>query len=90
MVQMCSYATLFAHVDAWQWRTDMIWFDKLNVVATPNYYVQKLFSNNKGTNVVPITENEKPVTGKDSLYSSAVIDKQKGELIIKIVNIASV
>ncbi|HEX3166506.1 MAG TPA: alpha-L-arabinofuranosidase C-terminal domain-containing protein [Chitinophagaceae bacterium] len=89
IVQMCSYAPLFAHVDAWQWRPDLIWFDNLDVVATPNYYVQKLFSNNKGTDVVAITENEKPVAGKDSLYSSAVIDKQKGELIIKIVNIAS-
>ena len=89
IVQMCSYAPLFAHVDAWQWRPDLIWFDNLRTVATPNYYVQKLFSNNKGTDVVAITENEKPVAGKDSLYSSAVIDKQKGELIIKIVNIAS-
>src|SRR6186713_331808 len=90
IVQMCSYAPLFAHVDAWQWRPDLIWFDNLNTVATPNYYVQKLFSNNKGTDVVAITENEKPIAGKDSLYSSAVIDKQKAELIIKIVNIASV
>jgi alpha-N-arabinofuranosidase len=89
IVQMCSYAPLFAHVDAWQWRPDLIWFDNLNTVATPNYYVQKLFSTNKGTDVVAITENEKPVAGKDSLYSSAVIDKQKGELIIKIVNSSS-
>jgi alpha-L-arabinofuranosidase len=89
IVQMCSYAPLFAHVDAWQWRPDLIWFDNLNTVATPNYYVQKLFSTNKGTDVIAITENEKPVNGKDSLYSSAVIDKQKGELIIKIVNSAS-
>jgi len=90
IVQMCSYAPLFAHVDAWQWRPDLIWFDNLDVVATPNYYVQKLFSNNKGTHLVTITENEKPVAGKDSLYSSAVIDKQSRELIIKIVNRASI
>jgi alpha-L-arabinofuranosidase len=89
IVQMCSYAPLFAHVDAWQWRPDLIWFDNLNTVATPNYYVQKLFSTNKGTDVVAITENDKPVAGKDSLYSSAVIDKKNNELIIKIVNIAS-
>jgi alpha-L-arabinofuranosidase len=89
IVQMCSYAPLFAHVDAWQWRPDLIWFDNLNTVATPNYYVQKLFSTNKGTDVVAITENEKPVAGKDSLYCSAVIDKQKSELVIKIVNISS-
>jgi alpha-N-arabinofuranosidase len=89
IVQMCSYAPLLAHSDAWQWRPDLIWFDNLNSMATPNYYVQKLFSANKGTYVVAITENEKPLAGKDSLYSSAVIDKQKGELIIKIVNSAS-
>ena len=89
IVQMCSYAPLFAHVDAWQWRPDLIWFDNLNTIATPNYYVQKLFSNNKGTDVIAITENEKPIAGKDSLYSSAVIDRQKRELIIKIINIAS-
>jgi alpha-L-arabinofuranosidase len=89
VVQMCSYAPLFAHVGAWQWRPDLIWFDNLNSMATPSYYVQKLFSTNKGTEVVAITENDKPITGNDSLYSSAVIDKQKGELIIKIVNTAS-
>jgi len=89
LVQMCSYAPLFAHVDAWQWRPDLIWFDNLNSMATPNYYVQKLFSTNRGTHVVAITENDKPIAGKDSLYGSAVIDKQKGELIIKIVNNAS-
>ena len=89
LVQMCSYAPLFAHVDAWQWRPDLIWFDNLNSMATPNYYVQKLFSTNRGTHVVAITENDKPIAGNDSLYSSAVIDKQKGELIIKIVNNAS-
>jgi len=89
IVQMCSYAPLLAHTDAWQWRPDLIWFDNLNSMATPNYYVQKLFSANKGTYVVAITENDKPITGKDSLYSSAVIDKQKGELIIKMVNSAS-
>ena len=89
IVQMCSYAPLFAHVDAWQWRPDLIWFDNLGVVATPNYYVQKLFSTNKGTHVISITENDKPVAGKDSLYCSAVIDKQREELIIKIVNSAS-
>ena len=77
LVQMCSYAPLLAHVDAWQWRPDLIWFDNLNSMATPNYYVQKLFSTNKGTHVVAITEDGKAITGKDSLYSSAVIDKEK-------------
>jgi len=85
IVQMASYAPLMAHTDAWQWRPDLIWFDNLKVVATPNYFVQKMFSNNKGTEVVQLTENGKPVA-TDSLYSSAVVDKQTNTLIIKLVN----
>jgi alpha-L-arabinofuranosidase len=89
IVQMSSYAPLLAHVDAWQWRPDLIWFDNLHSVATPNYYVQKLFSTNKGTNVVKILQDGNIIAGKDSLYASAVVDKKNGELIIKLVNISS-
>lgn len=89
VVQMASYAPLFAHVDAWQWAPDMIWVDNLNVFGTPDYYVQKLFSTNKGTDVVSITADEKNLTGQDGIYASAVIDKNTNELIIKIVNTAN-
>lgn len=89
IVYMCSYAPLFAHVEAWQWRPNLIWFDNLNVIATPNYYVQKIFSNHKGTHVVPAVANNKPLTGQDSIYASATIDKNKNELYIKIVNVSS-
>jgi len=64
IVQMCSYAPLLAHSDAWQWRPDLIWFDNLRTVATPNYYVQQLFSTNKGTDVVRITENGNTILEK--------------------------
>jgi alpha-L-arabinofuranosidase len=86
VVQMTSYAPLFAHIDAWQWRPDLIWFDNLRSVGTPNYYVQKLFSANKGTNVVPVLQDGHVLAGKDSIYASAVIDRQTKEVIIKIVN----
>ena len=49
VVTMCSYAPLFAHSEGWQWTPDLIWFDNLKSYGTPNYYVQKLFSLNKGT-----------------------------------------
>jgi alpha-N-arabinofuranosidase len=88
IVQMSSYAPLFAHVDAWQWRPDLIWFDNLRSVATPNYYVQKMFSNNRGTHVVPVLRNEEIMAGKDSLYASAVIDRQSNVVIIKLVNVS--
>jgi alpha-L-arabinofuranosidase len=89
VVNMASYAPLFAHVDAWQWNPNLIWFDNLHSFGTPNYYVQKAFANNKGTNVVPILIDNQIVEGKDSLYASSVIDKKSGELIVKLVNAGS-
>jgi alpha-L-arabinofuranosidase len=86
VVNLASYAPLFAHVDGWQWTPDLIWVNNLETFGTPNYYVQKLYSTNKGTHTVPALVNGKPLTGQDSLYASAVIDKNTNELIIKIVN----
>lgn len=86
VVEMASYAPLFAHIDAWQWAPDMIWIDNLTAYGTPDYYVQKLFSLNKGTDVASITFNGKAITGQDGLYASVAIDKNKNDLIIKIVN----
>jgi len=86
LVHLATYAPLFAHVDAWQWKPDMIWFDNFSVVRTPNYYVQKMYANNVGTNVLPITSGGETITGQDSLYASAVIDKTTSEIIIKVVN----
>jgi alpha-L-arabinofuranosidase len=86
VVNMASYAPLLAHVDAWQWRPDLIWFDNLNCIGTPNYYVQKMFSTHKGTKEIPVFGAGKPLTGADSLYASASSDVSKGELYIKIVN----
>ncbi|MEY2917266.1 MAG: hypothetical protein RIS73_980, partial [Bacteroidota bacterium] len=86
VVVMASYAPLFAHIDGWQWTPDLIWVDNLRSAGTVNYQVQKLFSNNKGTNAVPALLNNKPLSGQDSLYASAVIDKKTKEIIIKVVN----
>lgn len=86
VVHMTSYAPLLAHVDAWQWRPDLIWFDNLNVFGTPNYYVQKLYATHSGTHVVDITMNGKPLIGQDNLYASTTIDKDKKEAYIKLIN----
>lgn len=89
VVCMASYAPLFANIDGWQWTPDMIWVDNLHVYGTPNYYVQKLFSLNKGTNVVPLLQNGKALAGQDSLYASATIDKKTNELIVKVINVSA-
>lgn len=86
VVHLATYAPLFAHIDAWQWRPDLIWFDNLRMMHTPNYYVQQMYGMNKGTDVLSLTMNGKPVEGQDSLYATAALDAPTGELIIKTVN----
>ncbi len=86
VVQLATYAPLFAHTDAWQWNPDLIWFDNLHVVKSVNYYVQQLYCENKGTNVLPLTFEKEPIAGRDGLYASAVADTDKKQFIIKLAN----
>ena len=85
-VVMASYAPLFAHVDAWQWTPDLIWFDNLKSYGTPNYYVQKLFATNRGTTMLPMQRDDNAKNGQDNLFSSAVADDVTGEIVVKLVN----
>ena len=90
IVHMATYAPLFAHVEGWQWRPDMIWFDNLRSVRTCSYYVQQLYAHNKGTNVLPLTMGGQPVSGQegqDGLFASAVWDKDANTYIVKVINV---
>lgn len=84
VVKMASYAPMLAKKGFTQWKTDMIFFDNVHIVLTPNYYVQKLFSVNQGdtyfNNV--ILKNEKDTT----LAASCVQDSKSGDVILKMVN----
>lgn len=86
VVHLTSYAPLFAHEEGWQWTPDMIWFNNLESFGTPNYYVQKLFANNKGTDLLSITKEGKAVIGQNDLFASAVKDVNTKEIIVKVVN----
>ena len=87
IVHMATYAPLFAHVEGWQWRPDLIWFDNLNTMRTVSYYVQQLYSQYKGANALTLTMDKKNVTGADGqngLFASAVADGNK--VYVKVVN----
>lgn len=89
IVHMATYAPLFAHVDGWQWRPDLIWYDNTRMFKTVSYYVQQMYATNKGTNVLKMTMGGKPVAGQDGqdgLFASAVIDKGEGTVIVKVIN----
>jgi alpha-N-arabinofuranosidase len=84
VVRMASYAPLLAHVDAWQWKPDLIWFDNLRSYGTTDYYVQQIFSRNVGTRAVAVTPK-----AEAGLYTVASLDERTHELIVKAINTGS-
>lgn len=87
IVHMATYAPLFAHVEGWQWRPDLIWYDNLGSFRTASWHVQKLYSRYRGENVLRTTTDGSALCGaegQDGLFASAVRD---GDAIyVKVVN----
>ena len=86
LVTMTSYAPLMAHTEGWQWKTDLIWFNNLTSYGTPSYYVQKMYGQNAGTQLLNTVLNGEKAIGQENLYASAVFDEKTNEIIVKVVN----
>ncbi len=87
VVAMASYAPMLAKRHHTQWKTDMIFFDNVNICLTPNYYVQKMFMTNQGDvyfdKIVTFDESDSTLT------ASCVKDSRSGDIILKLVNTGS-
>jgi alpha-L-arabinofuranosidase len=53
VVEMAAYAPLLANASYVNWSPDLIWFDNHRLYGTPSYWVQRLFSRNRGDTLVP-------------------------------------
>ena len=80
LVKMASYAPTFAKYNAHCWDRNMIWFTSRDIVLTPNYFNQLLFSNNTGTRYIPTD------LSFSKGYSSVTVDEDSQTLYIKVVN----
>ncbi len=52
VVKNISYAPLLYKIGSLSWDHDLIYFDEFNTAKSTNYYVQKMFSNNYGTELI--------------------------------------
>ena len=87
IVHMATYAPLFAHVEGWQWRPDLIWYDNLRSMRTASWHVQQLYGQYKGRNALTLTMDGANVTGAEGqkgLFASAVLDGNK--VYVKVIN----
>lgn len=87
LVTMSAYAPLFNKVGASQWTPDLIWFDNTRVYGTPSYYVQQMFSVNKGDVILPFDFRKSPsAQGEDTMYFACSRDYENSDIIIKAAN----
>jgi len=67
VVIMASYAPLFVNVDHRAWNPDLISFDSSRWFGSPGYYVQQMFSENRGDVTLPITVDSGDVVEKPAI-----------------------
>ena len=85
VVVMTCYAPLFARVGYTQWNPNLIWFDDKQAYRTPNYYVQQIFAKNLGDYNIPVE-----IDAKDKVSCQVSYDRERSELIMKLVNVSAV
>ncbi len=85
IVRMAAYAPLFGNLTATHWSPDLIWFNNHQVTGSINYYVQKIFSLNQGSDLYSSTlkgaeieqKNLSGRIGVGTWYTSAEFDNVK-------------
>lgn len=80
VIRFASVAPLFARYNYAQWWPDFIWFDGDTSMATPGYYVQKLFGKYTGTSYI---EHSVENAG-DKIFTSVTTDDNN--YFVKVVN----
>jgi alpha-L-arabinofuranosidase len=88
IVKMACYAPLFANDKSNQWEPDMIWYSNDSVYGSVNYYVQKMFANNVGINILKDEFVNEIENSQNDLYETTSID-ENGDIIIKLVNVGA-
>ncbi|KAF8804774.1 glycoside hydrolase family 51 protein [Phlegmacium glaucopus] len=85
IVFAASYAPLLGHVTDYQWTPNLLAHDAGSVYRSTSYYVQQLFSANRGDEYLPSTLPEQLGT----VFWSVVRSTSSNEIIIKVSNVAT-
>lgn len=59
-VILAAYAPLFGNVNDCQWHPNLIYFDNHRSMGTISYYVQQMFSQNRGDRLLPVAVQQQP------------------------------
>jgi alpha-N-arabinofuranosidase len=81
LVVMQCYAPLFANVNDYQWRPNLIGYDALDFFGSPSYYAFRMFSRNVGDEILNATFSE-----ATPLHATVTSDSKTGLIYVKLVN----
>ena len=85
-VRLAAYAPLFAHVQHTVWTPNLIYHSGDGCFVNPSWHVQKLFSENRGSEVLKVSVNtSQSKKGIDDVQANAVRTAE-GDVILKLVN----
>jgi alpha-N-arabinofuranosidase len=110
IVLMECFAPLFVNVSqltgnnrSMQWESDLIGYDALNSYGSPSYYVETMFGQNCGTDILPVKAESIPIIEQtppagrrggaptprrvSAIYYSATRDAKSGIIYLKVVNV---
>ena len=89
-VKLAAYAPLFAHEQHVAWSPNLIYHSGYGSFVNPSWNVQRLFSENRGTQVLKVSvETGREQKGIDNVQANAV-RTGKGEIVVKLVNCTEV
>ncbi|PPQ73463.1 hypothetical protein CVT24_007554 [Panaeolus cyanescens] len=79
-----AYAPSFQHINSYQWTPDIVTYDASTLVKSTSYYVQQMFSLNRGTHVLSTSPVSSPDTAP--LYWVASVNNETDAVFLKVAN----
>lgn len=89
-VGLACYAPMLCNVDYVNWQPDMIWFNNHEVYGSANYYVQKMFMTNQGTDLVRVCAeglDKKKVLGEKYIKGGVELETDRASGILSNIKI---
>ncbi|KAJ7665650.1 glycoside hydrolase [Mycena rosella] len=82
-----AYAPSFQHIRNYQWTPDILTYDASRLVKSTSYYVQQMFSTNKGTHVLATTPS--PSNDTVPLFWVASYNNDTDVIFLKLIQVSN-
>ncbi len=92
-VGLACYAPLLANADYVNWEPDMIWFDNCRVYGSANYYVQKMFMNNTGRDLLEMQIqglDNRVTLGSETIFGDIELEADRCSAVFRDITVTDI